>query len=43
MSEAYSATTPTVQIRKNAATMMRIHSGPGSSANTTQIGTVTIR
>ena len=43
MSDAYSATTPTVQIKKNAATMMRIHNGPGSSANTTKTGSVTIR
>ena len=43
MSSAYSATMPTLQIKKNSATMMRIHSAPGSSANTTQIGTATIR
>ncbi len=43
MSSAYSATMPTVQSKKNPATMRRIHSAPGSSANTTQIGTATIR
>jgi hypothetical protein len=43
MSSAYSATVPTVQSRKNPATIMRIHSGPGSSANTTHTGTTTIR
>ena len=43
MSSAYSATVPTVHSKKNPATMMRIHSGPGSSANTTQTGTTRIR
>jgi hypothetical protein len=32
-----------VQSKKNPATMRRIHSAPGSSANTTQTGTTTIR
>jgi hypothetical protein len=43
MSSAYSATMPTVQSKKNPATMRRIHSAPGSSTNTTQTGTTTIR
>jgi len=43
MSSAYSATMPTLQIRNSPGTAMRIQSAPGSSANTTQIGTVTIR
>ena len=43
MSSAYSATVPTVHSKKNPATMRRIHSAPGSSANTTQTGTTRIR
>ena len=43
MSSAYSATMPTLQIRNSPGTAIRIHSAPGSSANTTQTGTVTIR
>ena len=43
MSSAYSATMPTLQIRNSPGTAIRIHSAPGSSANTTQIGTATIR
>ena len=43
MSSAYSATMPTLQIRNSPGTAMRIHGAPGSSANTTQTGTTTIR
>ena len=41
MSSAYSATMPTLQIRNNPGTAMRIHSAPGSSASTAANGSIT--
>jgi hypothetical protein len=43
MSSAYMATMPTLQIRNNPGTAMRIHNAPGSNASTAHNGSITTR